>query len=355
MIRYMSKLACRFSENPILTPADIRPSQQGMVVEGVLNPGAFQFEGKTWLVLRIAERPEQAAERVSFPVLNASDQVQIMEFKWDDPDLDLSDPRYVRYKDMTYLSTMSHLRLMCSEDGIHFQEPDDRPAIIHGRGYLETFGIEDCRVTCMDEDYYLTFTEVSRNGVGVGLMHTRDWIHMEHEGMIFPPHNKDCALFPERINGRYYSLHRPSGVDLGGNFIWISESKDLKYWGRHQCIMHTRPGKWDSARIGAGGSPRRTAEGWLEIYHGADQNHRYCLGAVLFDLNDPTRVIARSDTPIMEPEMDYEKNGFFGNVVFTNGHVVNGDKLTLYYGASDELVCAATFSVDAILDTLKKT
>lgn len=109
---------------------------------------------------------------------------------------------------------------------------------------------------------------------------------------------------------------------------------------------------WDSARVGAGAPPIRTEKGWLEIYHGADENNRYCLGALLLDLDDPSIVLARSDEPIMEPKEEYEKVGFFGDVVFTNGHLVDGDNLTIYYGASDEVICGAEFSISRILETL---
>ena len=106
------------------------------------------------------------------------------------------------------------------------------------------------------------------------------------------------------------------------------------------------------ARIGAGAAPIKTEAGWLEIYHGADFNNRYCLGAVLFDLNDPSIVLARSVEPIFEPVQTYETNGFFGNVVFTNGHLVEGDNIHMYYGASDEVICGATLSISEILATL---
>ncbi len=92
--------------------------------------------------------------------------------------------------------------------------------------------------------------------------------------------------------------------------------------GNHKCIAVTRPDSWDSARVGAGGAPVKTPEGWLEIYHGANDDHRYCLGALLLDLNDPSKVLARSVEPIMEPVAGYEKKRIFGNVVFTNGHYV---------------------------------
>jgi len=344
----------RFSENPILTKADIRPSRPDWVVECVLNPGVFRFEGKIWLLLRIAERPVQRDGMVSFPVMNGDGKFHIMEFSMKDALLDLSDSRMVGYNGATYLSTISHLRLVCSEDGVHFYEPDDFPTQIFGQGMLETFGIEDCRVSLIGDVYHLTYTQVSESGVGVGLMRTRDWQHFDRAGMILPPHNKDCALFDEPVGGAYYCLHRPSGLGLGGNFIWIASSPDLIHWGRHHCILHTRENWWDSARVGAGASPIKTEEGWLEIYHGADHQHRYCLGAVLLDLQDPTKVLARTKEPLLEPAYDYEKSGFFGNVIFTNGHIVNGDEITMYYGASDEVICGATLSVAEVLEGLLK-
>ncbi len=349
-------MAERFSNNPIITTNDIKPSQEGLRVECVLNPGVFQFDEKTWLLLRVAERPLQKEGMISFPILRNDGSMEIMEFEKNNPDVDLSDARMVGYKNKTYLSTISHLRLVCSEDGVHFYEPENFPSKILGKGNLETFGIEDCRVSFINDMYYLTYTQVSEHGVGVGLMHTVDWKNFYREGMILPPHNKDCALFEEKINDKYYCFHRPSGIALGGNFIWVSSSKDLIHWGHHECILHTRDGWWDCARVGAGASPIKTSEGWLELYHGADHHNRYGIGAILLELNDPTKVIARSHHPILEPSADYELTGFFGNVVFTNGHLVNGDVITMYYGASDEVICGATFSIKQILsDLLNKT
>lgn len=348
----LTKMSKRFDENPIILTSDIRPSMEGMKVECVLNPGVFTFENKTWLLLRVAERPHQKEGFVSFPILDEQGEMEIKTFALTDPDLDLSDARMVTYQGKMYLSTLSHLRLVCSDDGRKFYEPKHIPSEIFGQGALETYGIEDCRVSFINNEYCLTFTQVSENGVGVGLMRTKDWVHFEREGMILPPHNKDCALFEEKIDGKYYCLHRPSGKDLGGNFIWQASSYDMVHWGRHKCVMKTRPGMWDCARIGAGAAPIKTDAGWLEIYHGADFNNRYCLGAVLFDLNDPSIVLARSIEPIFEPIQTYETNGFFGNVVFTNGHLVEGDNIYMYYGASDEVICGATLSISEILATL---
>ncbi len=345
-------LARRFDENPLLRPADIRPSLEGMHVECLLNPGVFLLNRKVWLLCRVAERTKQDADTIKVPVFNADAEIEILTFRKDDPLLDDSDPRVIAYDGRNYLTTLSHLRLVCSEDGKNFSEDTDYGPI-NGEGALEAFGIEDCRVTEMKDGFHLTYTKVSEVAVGVGYMFTRDWKTFERRGMIFPPHNKDCAIFERKINGKYYSLHRPSSPELGGNYIWIAESPDLLHWGNHQCVAITRPGMWDSARVGAGAAPIETSEGWLEIYHGANEENRYCLGALLLDANDPAKVLARSHEPIMEPIMEYEKTGFFGNVIFTNGHLLNGDNIIMYYGASDEVICGAELSVREILNSLK--
>jgi predicted GH43/DUF377 family glycosyl hydrolase len=110
---------------------------------------------------------------------------------------------------------------------------------------------------------------------------------------------------------------------------------------------------WDSVRIGAGADPIRTDQGWLAIYHGANESNLYCLGLMLFDLNEPERLIARSVHPVMVPTAPYEAVGFFGGVVFTNGHVLDGDTVTVYYGAADDTVCGAIFSIRTLLASLE--
>lgn len=346
-------LAKRFEQNPLLAPKDMKPSIEGMTVECLLNPGVFRFEKKIWLLIRVAERPAQKKGFLSLPIYNEFGEIEILQFDKSDPHLDYADPRVIRYKGKEYLTTLSHLRLMCSLDGKEFSESEGYSPIF-GKNPLEAYGIEDCRVTEIDRMFHLTYTMVSSYGVGVGLIQTRDWKHYERKGMILPPHNKDCAIFEDKIKGKYYALHRPSSPQLGGNYIWIAESPDLIHWGNHKCIATCRQNMWDSARVGAGCSPIRTPSGWLAIYHGADENHRYCLGALLLDINNPSHVIARSELPIMEPSEEYELKGFFGNVVFTNGHVVEGDIIRLYYGASDEVICGAELSIKEILNSLSK-
>jgi predicted GH43/DUF377 family glycosyl hydrolase len=347
----MKDIAKRFPENPLLSPIDLKASEDGLQIICLLNPGVFRFEGKTWLILRVAENAIQKEGSIFFPILNELDKVEIIELPSEHPELITTDPRVIKYMGLDYLTTLSHLRLMCTDDGVHFYESEGYLPLF-GKGNLEAFGIEDCRVTLLEGKYHLTFTAVSGNGVGVGMRTTADWKTFQNHGMIIPPHNKDCAIFEKKINGLYYCLHRPSSVDIGGNFIWLAQSPDGVHWGNHKCIVKTRLDNWDSQRVGAGAAPIKTDKGWLEIYHGANKEHQYCLGAFLLDLNDPSKVLARTDAPIMKPTEPYELSGFFGNVVFTNGHIVDGDTITIYYGASDEFVCGARFSMKEIFEAL---
>lgn len=347
----MNDISQRNSRNPLLSPKDLSPSNENMIIECLLNPGVFEFRGRIGLLVRVAERTVQKEGLLSVPIYDYYGNVEILNFNLDDPKLDASDVRVINYNGKDYLTTISHLRLLFSDDGVVFKE-DKEYASLFGEGDYEAYGIEDCRVSKIEDTYYLTYTMVSGNGVGVGLRTTKDWKTFEKKGMIFSPHNKDCAIFEEKINGKYFALHRPSSPKLGGNYIWLAESPDGIHWGHHKCIAKTRINKFDSKRLGAGAAPIKTDKGWLEIYHGATEEDRYCLGALLLDLNDPSKVIARSEEPIMEPIATYEQTGFFGNVVFTNGHIVDGDTIKMYYGASDEHVCLASFSISQILKTL---
>ncbi len=343
----------RFGGNPLFSPSTLPPSQPNLKVEGVLNPGAFRYHGRVGLVMRVAERPLCADDEVATLLLDdGSDVPRRWVIRKNDPAFRQVDPRGFWYDDVIYLTTMSHLLVVWSDDGgEHFSLDGCRR--IFPSGVSEGFGIEDCRVTEIDGVDHLTYTAVGRGGITVGYMNTCDWEHFSDRQVWLPPTNKDCTLFPRRIHGRYYLLHRPSTCcDIGGNNIWMASSEDLRGWHDHRLVAMPRPGEWDGARIGGGASPIETPDGWLEIYHGATAKHRYCFGAMLFDLDDPYKLIARSVEPIMEPELEYELHGFMSDCVFTNGHILDGDRLRLYYGAADKVVCGADLSLSEVLATL---
>ena len=346
-------IAKRFDGNPILTPQMVKPSREGLEVTCALNPGAFRYEGKTCLLMRIAERQPQKEGRVGTVIADAASPggVRLVEFDTGDPKYQGGGPCSFLYDGVCYLTTRSHLRLARSDDGVHFT-PDDAPTIT-GVGALEDYGVEDCRVTEIDGEYVLTYTASSDKGYGVALARTRDWRTFERAGVIMPPDNKDAAVFPGKIRGEYWCLHRPESK-YTGPAMWLARSRDLVSWGGNAFLAGSRKGTWDAKRLGAGAAPIRTERGWLEIYHGVCEEKGYSLGGLLLDLEDPTRVIARSAEPFMEPTMDYEKRGFVNSVVFTNGHVVDGDRITVYYGASDSVICGAHLSIEEILSTLKE-
>ncbi|MDO3411470.1 glycoside hydrolase family 130 protein [Saccharibacillus sp. CPCC 101409] len=347
----------RYEENPLIAPKDVKPYHAGFEVIGAFNAGVAVYEGETLLLLRVAERPLPPREGVvGAPVYNPdSGEVAVKELRLDDERYDFSDPRTIREKGsegaFAYLTSLSYIRIARSADGRHFTV-DDKP-FIYPSGELETFGIEDPRVTQIGDTYYIYFSAASPVGIGESLVSTKDFVHTEHHGMIFGPDNKDVIIFPEKVGGKYYALHRPTTPSTGRPEVWLAESDNLLYWGNHKHLLGLRADRWDSGRIGGGAVPIRTERGWLALYHGATKEHRYCMGAVLLDADDPSRVLARSARPILEPEAPYETDGFFGGVVFACGAVVDGDVVRLYYGAADTSTACAELSLREILDGLE--
>lgn len=188
-------IAKRFRENPLLKPQDLAASAANLQVFCLLNPGVFRYQHKTYLLIRVAESVAPQEGKLFIPMRMANDLLEVMELQLDDPDLINTDARIINYKGLDYLTTISYLRLFSSDDGINFIP---EPLQLHGTGTLERYGIEDCRVSQIEDLYYLTYTAVSENGVAVGLRTTKNWQQFEHLGLIFPPHNKDVALFEEK-------------------------------------------------------------------------------------------------------------------------------------------------------------
>lgn len=121
----MKDIANRFTENPLLSPSDLPPSRDGLEITCLLNPGVFQFQNKIWLAVRVAERPRQNENIISFPILTEAGSIQIIEILKDHPELIATDARVINYQGIDYLTTLSHIRLLCSEDGKNFYEPED--------------------------------------------------------------------------------------------------------------------------------------------------------------------------------------------------------------------------------------
>jgi predicted GH43/DUF377 family glycosyl hydrolase len=342
----------RSPDNPIIEPKDVKPSRDDFEVIGVFNAGVTRVEDEVILLLRVAERaisknPDIVLAAV-YDVLE--ERLVIKEFSKSEPETDFSDPRLIITPAQTYLTSISHLRLARSTDGIRF-EIEDVPALFPENDY-ETFGLEDPRITLIDGIYYISFVAVCPFGVTTCLASTKDFKSFQRHGVIFCPENKDVVLLPEKIEGKFYALHRPVSPLFGKHEIWIAESGDLCCWGNHRYLMGPCPESWDEIKIGAGAAPVRIDQGWLEIYHGVDRDNRYCLGAVLLDSREPWNVVARAESPIFEPQADYECKGFFGNVVFSCGLLCEDGRLRIYYGAADTALCYAELSLDETIEGL---
>ncbi len=344
--------AFRSPNNPIIGPRNIKPSRDDLEVIGVFNAGVARFKDEIILLLRVAERPLSSHPDITLAAVYdvAEGDIVLKEFSKNDPKNDFSDPRLIITPTQTFLTSLSHLRLARSTDGINF-EIEDAPTIAPANDY-ETFGLEDPRITLIDGAYYISYVAVSPLGVTTCLISTKDFNSFQRRGVIFCPDNKDVVLFPEKINDKFYALHRPVSPLFKKHQIWLAESPDLICWGNHRFAMEPRPGLWDETKIGASAVPFKIKQGWLEIYHGANRNNRYCLGAVLLDSHQPWKVIARSQKPVLQPQADYEIEGFFGNVVFSCGLLYEEEKLKIYYGVADTAVCFAELPLQNVLDNL---
>ncbi|HHW00797.1 MAG TPA: glycosidase [Clostridiaceae bacterium] len=342
----------RYVHNPIIKPQDVKPSRADFEVICVFNAGVARLGDEVILLLRVAERPINHDNDIHIAPIYDAEKATIIKkcFYSNDPDCDFSDSRWIRTPSTNYITSISHFRVARSTDGIHFKI-EDKPAISPENIY-EIYGVEDPRITRIDDTFYISYSAVSDLGITTCVASTKDFVNFQRHGVIFHPDNKDVVIFPEKINGKYYALHRPSISHFGNPDIWIAESPDLISWGNHRYLTGTRENYWDNGRVGASAVPFRVKEGWLEIYHGATKDHKYCLGAMLLDYDKPWKVIARSEKPVMEPLEDYEVNGFFGNVVFSCGVLFENDLVKVYYGAADTYTCYAEIPIEDIMISL---
>ncbi len=288
--------------------------------------------------------------------------------------------------------------LLESDDGVHFHHVSDRPVLSPEMIGFPYGSVQDPRVVKIEDTYYMTFAfrrfawNISPTGLGVpdaaqgefpgfdpardknqtrsGIAVSKDRVHWEFFGWATPPDidDRDVILFPEKIDGRFALLRRPIGfVDTNTGHgeehpsIRISCSTDLRSWSEPEIVI--RPSfAWEDNRIGGSAPPVRTDRGWLALYHGVENTDArtrrvvYRVGAMLLDLADPTKVVARAPDFIMEPEAYYERFGaFIPNVVFPTGNVVVDKKLWIYYGCCDTAIGLATVSLDELVDHVLST
>lgn len=352
----------RCEQNPLLTPADVKPSDPRFQVDGVFNCGVARYRDEIILLCRVAESVKQREEgKIEVPIVvneGGSDKIATVVYdKRVQTQFNYSDSRTI-YRTRpnggritVNLTSLSHLRVARSKDGIHFTI-DEKPSIMPIASQ-ESWGMEDPRITQIGEVYYITYSAVTENGVCTSLMKTEDFKSFERMGIIFGPENKDVTIFPEKIGGQYVAFNRPVPFEIGNPSIWIAKSTNLIHWGEQELFMAVSKEKsWDAGRVGGGAVPVKTEKGWLVVYHAADENDRYCLGIYLLDLEQPKKIIGKLDVPFLEPETAYEKEGFFGNVVFTCGALLEGETFIIYYGAADDKICRADVALKDIYGML---
>jgi len=296
----------KYKGNPILTKDDVP-----FKVNSIFNPGAVKFKDKYLLLCRV----EMPNGRSSF-VLAESD---------DGYDFKVADKLFLTPEDHTE----------CFK-------------------YVK-WGIEDPRINPVDDTFYLTYTGYSKYEPLVILAETKDFEKFKIHGTISEPSNKDCAIFPEKIDGIYWRIDRPTAGNRSD--IWISKSPDLIHWGEYKLLSEPTLGTWEHHKIGASSTPIKTKEGWLILYHGVRTfgcSMIYKLGVMLLETDRPWVVKGKSKEPIMSPDYDYERVGDVGNVTFSNGWIVEPDgEIKIYYGGADTNISMATTSVNHLLSLCK--
>ena len=259
------------------------------------------------------------------------------------------------------LDDIPHLYLGHSKDGIHFELEDERIQFVdqNGNPVKETLYQYDPRVIPFEDKYFVVWCD-ELNGPTISIAETKDFKTFKKIDNPFLPYNRNGVLFPRKVNGNYYMLSRPSdsGHTAFGD-IFLSESKDLTYWGKHRVVATKGYEWWCALKIGAGPVPIELDDGWLVFIHGVNRTcngYVYSLGALILDKDDISKVKYRCKNFLLTPEMDYETNGFVSNVIFPTCTLVDAEtgRIALYYGAADTYIGLAFTTVDRVVDYVKK-
>jgi predicted GH43/DUF377 family glycosyl hydrolase len=253
---------------------------------------------------------------------------------------------------------ISHLTVARSADGVTGWQIDPKPLIAADPlDDTARWGVEDPRVTRVDEldNWVIAYTAYGPGGPCVALATTRDFASVQHLGVVASAQDKDASLLSCRVGGQFVLFHRPTSHTCGRSDIWLSRSYDLRTWTSPEPVLAARPGPWwDGVGVGIGPPPLDTPYGWLAIYHGVKHvagGPVYRTGLALFDHNNPTKVLRRSDEWILAPQASYELAGNATNVVFPTGllHDPATGQLRLYYGAADSGIALATAALSDVL------
>ena len=260
------------------------------------------------------------------------------------------------------LTGISHLTVARSANGVDGWRIAAEPLLAPDEGIeSEQWGFEDARAVWVDEldCFAITCTAYGPAGPAVYLATTKDFLSVERYGIVINPEDKNAALLPERVDGKWIVFHRPTtGFGATHPGIALSRSHDLASWSPPEVVLRPRDGAWwDSLRIGIGPPLLKTEHGWLLVYHGVKEmvgGSIYRVGLALLDLEDPVRVLRRAPDWIFAPQAAYERQGDVGNAIFPCGlvHDSSSGELRLYYGAADTSICLATARLDELLATV---
>lgn len=275
-----------------------------------------------------------------------------------------------------------------SKDGFNFERQSDEPVFSPSIDGPDSGCVEDPRIVKFDDTFYVTYAyrpfapgqywkfahdEVLLPPCGpaapacyakslgnTAMAMTKDFKNFKRLGRLTSPvlDDRDVILFPEKVKDQFVLLHRPKQY-IGEKYgvaepsMWIKFSDDMMCWEDKEShlLITGRPDSWEE-KIGGSTPPLRTDKGWLVIYHGVEKGGLgyYRVGALLLDLEDPLKIIARTPDPIMEPEESWEIEGYYNGCVFPTGNVILDDTLYVYYGGADKYVGVATASVSELLD-----
>ncbi|MBE6379635.1 MAG: glycosidase [Lentisphaerae bacterium] len=324
-VHHTSKILHRYSGNPILTAGNV-PYQADLVY----NAGVTRFNGKYCIAPRVdSADPHPEPGETNFASINTG--------------------------------------LGWSDDGINFDIEPEFVRVHYGDELLPW--VCDSRLTVLEGELYMTFCFENQHSERPGIAKWRGQSTDFDVVWLGIPQQRNMVLYPEKINNMYMRLERPSNQWGDPFHIWYAFSPDLRYWGQQELLLGCEDVPFASVKIGAGAPPVKTDRGWLLIFHSVDGvpaaleesdnrgwNKRYMSGAALFDVNDPTRLIAITKEPLLVAEMPYEtgkdKNFWVQDTVFPCGAVIepDGDTLRIYYGAGDTNTCLATVSLQELFE-----
>ena len=258
------------------------------------------------------------------------------------------------------LNGVPHLFLGKSKDGLKWDISPDRIEFTDedGKFFPENYSY-DPRVIKIEDWYYIVWC-TDFHGASLAIAKTKDFKKFERLPNPYLPFNRNGVLFPRKINGSYHMLSRPSdsGHTPFGD-IFISQSPDMIYWGRHKHLMSKSGSNWwENLKIGGGANPIETSEGWLLLYHGVSgtcNGFVYSVGGAILDINDPSKVLYRCKKFLLTPETEYEERGFVPNVAFPCAALTDSvtGRIAVYYGAADSFVAVAFTTADIVIDYIK--